>query len=151
MIAVFIRYQIDSFKKQQFEAYARRWLKIIPRCGGDLQGGRPSCQCIGPVKVDDIDGVDAVARRLRHPFTVTVLDHGVDEDVLERHFPCIELAEDHHPGDPERDDIAARQQNAGGIPFRQISSLLRPAERAVRPECRGEPGVEDVGVLDEAV
>jgi hypothetical protein len=38
MITVFIRYQIDPFKKQQFEAYARRWLKIIPRCGGDLQG-----------------------------------------------------------------------------------------------------------------
>jgi hypothetical protein len=38
VITVFIRYQIDPFQKQQFEAYARRWLEIIPRCGGDLQG-----------------------------------------------------------------------------------------------------------------
>lgn len=37
-ITVFIRYQIDPFKKDQFEAYARRWLEIIPKCGGDLVG-----------------------------------------------------------------------------------------------------------------
>jgi hypothetical protein len=30
VITVFIRYQIDPFKQQQFEAYARRWLEIIP-------------------------------------------------------------------------------------------------------------------------
>ena len=37
-ITVFIRYQIDPFKREMFEAYARRWLAIIPRCGGDLVG-----------------------------------------------------------------------------------------------------------------
>ena len=37
-ITVFIRYRIDLFKKEQFESYARRWLAIIPRCGGDLVG-----------------------------------------------------------------------------------------------------------------
>jgi NIPSNAP len=37
-ITVFIRYQLDPFKRDGFEAYARRWLKIIPRCGGDLIG-----------------------------------------------------------------------------------------------------------------
>ena len=37
-ITVFIRYQIDPFKAAAFEAYARRWLTIIPRCGGDLVG-----------------------------------------------------------------------------------------------------------------
>jgi hypothetical protein len=35
---VFIRYQIDPFKKPQFEEYARRWLEIIPRCGGKALG-----------------------------------------------------------------------------------------------------------------
>ena len=35
---VFIRYQLDPFKRAAFEQYARRWLDIIPRCGGDLQG-----------------------------------------------------------------------------------------------------------------
>lgn len=37
-VTVFIRYQIDPFKRTQFEEYARRWLSIIPRCGGDLIG-----------------------------------------------------------------------------------------------------------------
>ena len=37
-VTVFIRYQLDPFKRDAFEAYARRWLTIIPRCGGDLLG-----------------------------------------------------------------------------------------------------------------
>ena len=37
-ITVFIRYQLDPFKRDAFEAYARRWFKIIPKCGGDLVG-----------------------------------------------------------------------------------------------------------------
>jgi len=37
-VTVFIRYQIDPFKRAMFEEYARRWLGIIPRCGGDLLG-----------------------------------------------------------------------------------------------------------------
>ena len=37
-ITVFIRYQLDPFKRAMFEEYARRWLTIIPKCGGDLVG-----------------------------------------------------------------------------------------------------------------
>jgi hypothetical protein len=37
-ITVFIRYQIDPFKREAFEEYARRWLTIIPKCGGDVVG-----------------------------------------------------------------------------------------------------------------
>ena len=37
-ITVFIRYQLDPFKKQHFELYAKQWLEIIPKCGGDLVG-----------------------------------------------------------------------------------------------------------------
>ena len=37
-ITVFIRYQLDPFKRDSFEEYARRWLKIIPECGGQLVG-----------------------------------------------------------------------------------------------------------------
>jgi NIPSNAP len=37
-ITVFIRYQLDPFKRAMFEEYARRWLTIIPKCGGDLIG-----------------------------------------------------------------------------------------------------------------
>ena len=37
-ITCFIRYQIDPFQREAFEAYADRWSEIIPRCGGDLIG-----------------------------------------------------------------------------------------------------------------
>ena len=37
-VTVFIRYELDSFQLDAFEAYARRWLEIIPRCGGELVG-----------------------------------------------------------------------------------------------------------------
>jgi hypothetical protein len=37
-ITVFIRYQIDPFQREAFEAYARRWLTITPRNGGDIVG-----------------------------------------------------------------------------------------------------------------
>lgn len=37
-VTVFIRYRIDPFQREAFEAYARRWLAVIPDCGGDLVG-----------------------------------------------------------------------------------------------------------------
>ncbi len=33
-----IRYVIDPFQLGAFEAYAKKWLTIIPACGGDLIG-----------------------------------------------------------------------------------------------------------------
>ena len=38
MITVFIEYRIDPFQRAAFEAYAQRWLVLIPRCGGALVG-----------------------------------------------------------------------------------------------------------------
>ena len=37
-VTVLIRYVIDPFQREAFESYARAWLEIIPRCGGDLLG-----------------------------------------------------------------------------------------------------------------
>jgi hypothetical protein len=37
-VTVLIRYVIDPFQKDAFEAYARAWIEIIPRCGGGLLG-----------------------------------------------------------------------------------------------------------------
>ncbi len=37
-IACFIRYQIDPFQREAFQAYAEAWGRIIPRCGGRLAG-----------------------------------------------------------------------------------------------------------------
>ncbi|HWK45393.1 MAG TPA: NIPSNAP family protein [Stellaceae bacterium] len=38
MITCFIRYEIDPFKVDAFEEYARNWGEAIPRCGADLIG-----------------------------------------------------------------------------------------------------------------
>ena len=38
MITCFIRYEIDPFKREAFEAYSRAWGQVIPRCGADLVG-----------------------------------------------------------------------------------------------------------------
>jgi hypothetical protein len=37
-ITVFIHYQLDPYRRDGFEAYARNWLKIIPKCGGEVVG-----------------------------------------------------------------------------------------------------------------
>ena len=38
MITCFIRYDIDPFKRDRFEEYARAWGQAIPRNGADLIG-----------------------------------------------------------------------------------------------------------------
>ena len=37
-ITVFIHYHLDPYKRDGFEDYARRWLQIIPKCGGEVVG-----------------------------------------------------------------------------------------------------------------
>jgi hypothetical protein len=37
-LTVFIHYRLDPFKRDAFEEYARRWLTIIPKCGGNVLG-----------------------------------------------------------------------------------------------------------------
>jgi hypothetical protein len=38
MITCFIRYEIDQYRVDAFDKYARNWGKAIPRCGADLIG-----------------------------------------------------------------------------------------------------------------
>ncbi len=38
MITCFIKYEIEPFKRDAFEQYARTWGETIPRCGADLIG-----------------------------------------------------------------------------------------------------------------
>jgi hypothetical protein len=33
-----ITYKLDPYKLPEFEAYAQKWLEVIPQCGGDLVG-----------------------------------------------------------------------------------------------------------------
>jgi hypothetical protein len=38
MITCLIRYEIDPFRQDAFEEYARNWGQAIPRCGAELIG-----------------------------------------------------------------------------------------------------------------
>ena len=38
MLTCFIRYEIDPHQRDAFRRYAENWLRIIPRCGGQLVG-----------------------------------------------------------------------------------------------------------------
>jgi len=38
MIACVIRYEIEPFDRDKFEAYAQGWSEVIPRCGANLIG-----------------------------------------------------------------------------------------------------------------
>lgn len=37
-LTVFIRYEIDPFKRELFKTYTQAWEQIIPRCGGHRVG-----------------------------------------------------------------------------------------------------------------
>jgi hypothetical protein len=69
-ITVFIRYQIDPFRREAFEAYAKRWLEIIPRCGGDLVGYWMPHECTNNIahaliSFDSLAAYEAYRARLR--------------------------------------------------------------------------------------
>ena len=121
----------------------------VLRLGGQI--GQPEAQGVGPELLDHVDRIDAVALRFRHPFAVAVENLGMDEHVVERNLADVVQARDHHPGDPERDDVAAGDEHAGGIIIGQFGRLLRPAEGRMRPEGRTEPGVQHVLLADELV
>ncbi len=69
-VTVFIRYQIDPFKRAQFEDYAKTWLSVIPKCGGDLIGyfmpheGTNSI-AFGLISFENLAAYEAYRARLR--------------------------------------------------------------------------------------
>lgn len=38
MLTVYIRYQIDPYKINEFESYAKKWLPLVEKFGGDHHG-----------------------------------------------------------------------------------------------------------------
>lgn len=70
MITCFIRYEIDPFRVDLFEEYARNWGQAIPRCGADLIGYyRPhegsATTAYGVYNVADLAAYEAYRLRLR--------------------------------------------------------------------------------------
>lgn len=70
MITCFIRYEIDPFRKDAFEAYAQGWGQAIPRCGADLIGyfaphEGSATTAYGVYSVADLAAYEAYRARLR--------------------------------------------------------------------------------------
>jgi hypothetical protein len=69
-VTVFIRYRLDPFQRDAFEEYARRWLTIIPKCGGDVVGywmpheGTDNIAC-GLISFDSLSAYEAYRTRLK--------------------------------------------------------------------------------------
>ena len=69
-ITVFIRYDLDPNGVDDFEQYARGWLEIIPRCGGDLVGywlphEGNNHEAFGLVSFESLAAYEAYRARLR--------------------------------------------------------------------------------------
>jgi hypothetical protein len=69
VITCFIRYEIDPFKREAFEAYSRTWGEAIPRCGADLVGyfaphEGSSTIAYGVYHVEDLAAYQAYRARL---------------------------------------------------------------------------------------
>ncbi|MBB3021160.1 hypothetical protein FHR70_004251 [Microvirga lupini] len=71
MITCFIRYEIDPFKVEAFNEYARIWGQAIPRCGADLIGyyaphEGSSTLAYGVYTIKDLAAYEAYRERLRN-------------------------------------------------------------------------------------
>lgn len=73
MITCFIRYEIDPYRKDAYEEYARNWGRVIPACGADLIGyfaphEGSSTTAYGVYTVDSLAAYEAYRKRLLdHP------------------------------------------------------------------------------------
>ena len=70
MITCFIRYEIDPFKLDAFDEYARNWGEAIPRCGADLIGyfaphEGSATTAYGVYSIPDLATYEAYRARLR--------------------------------------------------------------------------------------
>jgi hypothetical protein len=69
-ITCFIRYEIDPFQRDRFEAYAIAWGRIIPRCGGELIGyflphEGSNVEAWGLIAFDSLAAYEAYRTRLK--------------------------------------------------------------------------------------
>jgi hypothetical protein len=70
MITCFIRYEIEPFRIDVFNEYARNWGQAIPRCGADLIGyfsphDGSSTIAYGVYNIDDLAAYERYRTRLR--------------------------------------------------------------------------------------
>jgi hypothetical protein len=70
MITCFIRYEINPAEREAFRDYAKAWLEIIPKCGGDLVGyflphEGTNYEAFGLVRFESLAAYEAYRARLK--------------------------------------------------------------------------------------
>jgi hypothetical protein len=70
MITCFIRYEIDPYRVDAFDQYARNWGEAIPRCGADLIGyfsphEGSATTAYGVYSIPDLAAYEAYRAKLR--------------------------------------------------------------------------------------
>ena len=102
---------------------------------------------IDAVLIKDLQRIDPVAFRFRHPLPVFVEHRAGNVNVVER-FLADELQTGHHHArNPEKDDVPRCDENRSRIEGFQVLRLIRPAQRRERPQRRREPCVQHIFVL----
>jgi hypothetical protein len=96
-------------------------------------------------------GSSTLPSALAHLLALRVAHQAVDVHVLERHAAGEVRGHHDHPGDPEEDDVVARDQHAAGqvqvvVVGRCAVALVGPAHGGEGHQGRRVPGVEHVFV-----
>ena len=61
---------------------------------------------VAAMRVNDVARIDAVSKRFRHLLSVSILNHRVNEHMLEGQTTKEVSIEHHHATHPQRDDFA---------------------------------------------
>ena len=85
-------------------------------------------QLLQVLPADHVERVDDVAERLGHLAAKGIADHRVAEDLFEWHLASEGDAEEHHTGDPEKDNVPAGLEDAVGVKVLHVLGL--PVSRA---------------------
>ena len=100
--------------------------------------------------LDEVQRVQPVALGLGHLLAVGIPHQAVDVHLVKRHLTG-ELQRHHdHPRDPEEDDVVAGDQHVGRVVEVQLAGFIGPPQGGERPQRRGKPRLQHVGVLSQA-
>ena len=106
-------------------------------------------QGVGAVFVDNLQRIDAVAKRFGHLSALTVADEAVNKHFRKRNFAHVFDAAENHSGNPEEDDVVCGYENVGRVEIFEVFGLFRIAQSGERPKRAGEPCVQNVFVLTD--
>ena len=88
---------------------------------------------VGPILLDQFQGVDAGALGFGHALAVTGHNGGVNVHVGVGFLSQELITQHNHASHPQVDNVTGGHQHVGGIEVVQVFALVRPAEHRKRP------------------